>query len=218
MSVVGDFTVPAEAFALEQSLSTDPEVILEADRLSSHSPREVFPFLWARGGEFDRFHRALEDDPTVTSVNVADETETEALYRLEWSEDFCDLVHDMVDHHAAILEAKAHDDRWNLRLRFAREEMVSAFQSHFRETGHQFDVNQLHRPTEPRQRTFGLTAEQHEALVTAVDEGYFTVPRTASAEDVSETLGISANAVSERIRRGCETLVRSGLMVSEDTE
>lgn len=218
MSVVGDFTIPAKAFALEQALSTHPEMTIEADRLASHGPKEVFPFLWATGGDSEPFLRALEDDPTVSSVSVADETEAEALYRLEWTDAFCDLVHDMVDHHAAIVEAKAHGDRWNLRLRFAKEEMLSSFQNHFRETGHQFEVNQLYRPAEPRQRAFGLTTEQHEALVVAVNEGYFTIPRTASAEEVSEVLGISANAVSERIRRGCETLIRSGLIVSHDTE
>ena len=216
MSVLGDFTIPAKAFALEQALSTDPEMTLEADRLASHSPREVFPFLWATGGEFDGFEGALDDDPTVENVNVADETESEVLYRLKWSDDLCSLVHDMVDHHAAIVEARARDGQWNLRLRFATEELVSSFQDHFRETGHRFEVNQLYHPTEPRQRVFGLTAEQHEALVTAVDAGYFSVPRTASAEEVSERLGISANAVSERVRRGSQTLVRSALMLSDD--
>lgn len=218
MSVVGDFTVPAKAFGLAQALSTDPEVTLEADRLASHSPREVFPFLWASGGGFESFEQALEEDPTVTEVGVADETETEVLYRLEWADDFRSLVHEMVDHHAAIVEASAHDDRWNLRLRFANEGMVSSFQSHFRESGHQFEVNHLYRPTEPRQRAFGLTAEQYEALVAASDAGYFTIPRSASAEEVSETLGISANAFSQRVRRGCDTLIRSGLIVSDDDE
>lgn len=218
MSVVGDFTVPSKAFALEQALSTVPEMTIEADRLASHSPKEVFPFLWARGGDFGRFHDALADAPTVTDVSVAEESEDEVLYRMEWSDSYCDLIHEMVDHHAAILEANARGDEWKLRLRFSREEMLSAFQDHFREEGHRFDVQQLYHPTEPRQRAFGLTAEQHEALVTAVNEGYFAIPRTGSAEGVSDQLGISANAVSERIRRGCETLVQSGLMIPDEDE
>ena len=218
MSVVGDFTIPAKAFALEQALSVEPDMTIEADHLASHSPKEVFPFFWATGGEFEQFKHALEDDPTVTEVSVAEETETEALYRLKWSGDFCNLIHEMIDHHAAIVEASAHGTEWTLRLRFANEGMISSFQNHFRDTGHQFKVNQLYHPTKPRQRAFGLTPEQHEALVAAVNEGYFTIPRTASAEEVSETLGISANAFSQRVRRGCDTLIRSGLMLSDDTE
>lgn len=213
MSVVGDFTIPAEAFALEQALSTVPEMTIEADHLTSHSPREVFPFLWAAGSDHERIQAALADDPSVTEVSIADETEGEALYRMVWEESFCELIHDMVDHHAAILDASAQADQWKLRLRFSTEEMLSSFQDHFHEQGHQFEVLQLHHPTEPRQRAFGLTTEQHEALLVAVNKGYFSVPRTASTQDVSETLGISANAASERIRRGTEQLIRSGILI-----
>ena len=218
MSIVGTFTVPADAFALEEALSAVPEMTVEADRLASHSPREVFPFLWATGGDFDRFRRALETEPTVTEVSIVEERDGEALFRLTWSDAFCDLVHEMIDHHAAILDATARGDRWNLRLRFAEESMVSSFQRHFRERGHAFEVHHLSRPSEPRQREFGLSAAQHEALVTAVREGYFTIPRTTSAEELGGTLDISANAVSQRIRRGCERLIRSGLMVHDDSE
>ena len=218
MSVVGDFTIPAKAFALEQALSVVPEMTIEADHLASHSPREVFPFLWVTGNDFERIRSALADDPSVTEVSIADETDDEALYRMVWSESFCSLVHDMVDHHAAILDASAQAERWKLRLRFSNEEMLSSFQDYFRGQGHQFEVLQLYHPTEPRQRAFGLTAEQQEALTVAVNEGYFSVPRTASTEDVSEILGISANAASERIRRGTERLIQSGLVVPSSPE
>lgn len=216
VSVVGEFTISTSSFALEQALSTVPEMTVEGERLVSHSPEEAFPFLWATDGDFERFEEALRADETVTDVDVAQETESEVLYRMEWTDSYCDLVHEMVDHHAAILEATAKADHWNLRLRFAQEEMVSSFQEHFREQGYLFEVNQLYHPTEPRQRAFGLTADQHQALVTAVEEGYFDVPRRASTEDVAEALGISANAVSERIRRGCDSLVRSGLRIPDD--
>ncbi|WP_135302091.1 helix-turn-helix domain-containing protein [Haloarcula amylovorans] len=215
MSVVGEFTIPTAAFALEEALATAPEMTIESDRLASHSPREVFPFLWARGGNFERFSQALEGDPTVTSADLVDEADDVVLYRLEWSEDFQELVHDMIDHHAAITEATARDDQWHLRLRFADEGMVSSFQRHFQDTGHEFEVTHLASPSEPRHREFGLTAEQHEALVAAVQEGYFTIPRTASVQEVGEALDISANAASQRIRRGCETMIQSGLIVSE---
>lgn len=218
MSVVGDFTIPAESFTLDQALSTVPEMAVEADRMASHSTMEVMPFLWATGGDVDRFRRALEDDPTVTNFTIAEETDDEVLYRIEWSDEFCELINDMVDHHASISEASARDDQWNLRLRFAEEEMVSSFQDHFREEGRQFQVERLRRPSEPREREFGLTPEQHEALVAAVDEGYFSIPRTTSVEELGESLDISANAVSQRVRRGCETLIRSGLTITDDTE
>ncbi|WP_134669363.1 helix-turn-helix domain-containing protein [Halorussus marinus] len=217
MSIVGEFTIPARAFALAEALSAVPEMTIEADRLATHSPREVFPFLWATGGDFERFRRALADDPTVAEVDVAEEADGEVLYRVVWTDEVCDLVHDMIDHHAVIIEATARSDRWTLRLRFAEEEMVSSFQTHFRETDHSFEVNHLTHPAEPRQREFGLTPAQYEALVTAAEAGYFAVPRAASAEEIGEALGISANAASQRIRRGSEALVRSALTLPDET-
>ena len=215
MSVIGNFRIPSEAFALDGALSAVPEMTVEADRMASHSPREVLPFLWATGGDFEDFQRVAEADPSVETVSVADEVGEEVLYRLVWVDEFRDLIHDMIDHHAAIVEATARDDQWTLRLRFAEEGMVSSFQSHFREIGHEFEVISLGTPTGPRQREYGLTAEQHDALVAAVEAGYFSIPRRTSVEALGETLGISANAASQRVRRGCEALVRSSLTIVE---
>ena len=96
--------------------------------------------------------------------------------------------------------------------------MVSEFQSHFRETGRSFDVHALHRPTEPRQRVYGLTSAQAEALKVAADAGYFDVPRSVSVEELGDRLGISANAASQRIRRGSRTLVHETLSGGDDYE
>lgn len=216
MSVIGEFTVPAAGFALEHTLSTVPEMTVEADRLASHSTMEVMPFLWATGGDFGAFQSALEDDPTVTTATVAEETDDEVLYRMEWHDEFCELINEIVDHHAVISEAHAKDGQWHLKLRFAEEDMISEFQTHFRETGHEFEVHQLSRPSEPRQSEFGLTEEQHEALVVAVRHGYFQIPRATSVEELGEALGVSANAVSQRLRRGSEVLTRNALLISDD--
>ncbi|MFC7138366.1 bacterio-opsin activator domain-containing protein [Halosimplex aquaticum] len=216
MSVIGEFTVPAESFALADALRSAPEMRVEADRHATHSPREVLPFLWATGGDFEAFRRELDASPSVETVSVAERTDGERMYRLTWAKPFRDLIHDMIDHHAAIIEAAASGEQWSLRLRFAEEEMVSAFQEHFEETGRRFEVRSLWRPSGPRQREFGLTAEQYEALAAAVREGYFQVPREATATDLGDRLDISANAASQRVRRGSAALVRSALLIDED--
>ncbi len=216
MSVIGEFTIPAESFALDHALAADPAMTVRADRLASHSAMEVLPFLWATGGDLDAFQRTLSDDPSTTEVTVADETDGGTLYRMEWTDEFRELINTMVDHHAAITDASGRDGTWTLRLRFAEEGMVSAFQTHFREAGVQFEVEQLTRPKEPRQREFGLTERQYEALVAAVDEGYYEIPRTTSVEELGEVLDISANSVSQRLRRGSEVLVRNTLRTDED--
>ncbi|UPM45292.1 bacterio-opsin activator domain-containing protein [Halocatena salina] len=67
MSVVADFTVPAQSFALAQALTAEPDMTVEAERQATHSSEWVLPFLWASGGEFETFHDAMRDDPTVAT-------------------------------------------------------------------------------------------------------------------------------------------------------
>ncbi|WP_459193875.1 helix-turn-helix domain-containing protein [Halosimplex sp. J119] len=215
MSVLGKFSVPASSFTLESALAATPDIAVDADRNATHGPDQVLPFLWATGGDFEAFHDALEADPEVESVSIAERTDNAVLYRLRWADPFKELVHEMVDHHAAIVEAAAQRDTWTLRLRFGEEEMVSAFQDHFDETGRHFEVRSLWHPSGPRQREFDLTSGQYEALATAVREGYFDVPREASATELGDEMGISANAASQRIRRGSEALVRNALLIDD---
>ncbi|WP_436910695.1 helix-turn-helix domain-containing protein [Halosimplex marinum] len=218
MSVIGDFTVPAESFALAEPLASHPETKVTANRQATHSPREVFPFLWATGGDLDAFGESLAEAPAVETMSVAERADDAVMFRVVWAEPFQELIHDMVDHHAAIVEASASGDTWSLRLRFAEESMVSSFRDHFDETGRRFEVRSLWHPSGPRQREYGLTAEQYEALAAAAREGYFDVPRRASATDLGERLGISGNAASQRVRRGSAALVRNALLLDESSE
>ena len=55
---------------------------------------------------------------------------------------------------------------------------------------------------------------QRSALVTALEMGYFDVPRQVELADVAAELDLSPNAVSERIRRGEANLFRSALTVN----
>ncbi|WP_368276914.1 helix-turn-helix domain-containing protein [Halocatena pleomorpha] len=56
---------------------------------------------------------------------------------------------------------------------------------------------------------YGLTSAQHRALTQADNMGYFKVPRDVGLETVAETLDISHQALSERLRRAHQTLIGS---------
>ncbi|MFB6206082.1 MAG: helix-turn-helix domain-containing protein [Haloglomus sp.] len=46
-----------------------------------------------------------------------------------------------------------------------------------------------------------LTARQREVLETAVEKGYYEVPRCATHEDIAEEVGLSAGTVGEHLRK-----------------
>nr|WP_256487766.1 MULTISPECIES: helix-turn-helix domain-containing protein [unclassified Haladaptatus] len=56
-----------------------------------------------------------------------------------------------------------------------------------------------------------MTDEQREALATAFASGYFRVPRETSLSELAETLDISPQAASGRLRRGLERMLGATL-------
>jgi predicted DNA binding protein len=63
--------------------------------------------------------------------------------------------------------------------------------------------------TEPVARRWNLTGAQEEAVRVAWEEGYFDLPRTATAAEVAAELGISKSAFLERLRRAQASLFES---------
>lgn len=213
MSVIADVTIPTESFALGEALREHEDLTVEAERLASHSPEWALPFLWTSDVDADAFLEALRDDPTVEDASVVEAVDGEVLYKVRWTDDVLQLITEIIDQHASILEASATEGSWRLLLRFAEEGQVSTFQEHFAERDHAFDVHRIAHPGAPREREFGLTTEQRDALVAALEQGYFEVPREHTIEDLAEELDLSSNAVSQRLRRGSANLIRHTLTV-----
>jgi len=216
MTVIGEFSIPSSSFALDHALTERPSVVVEAERMATHSTMQVMPFLWGSDCDADEFRDVLLADPSIEEVTVSEDTGDGVLYKVVWQQAFRDLIDAMVDHHGAMVEATGTDGTWYLTLRFAEEPHVGEFQDHFREEDRHFEVQRLYQPTAPRQREYDLTPEQRDALVAAFSAGYFDVPRGSSAGDLASDLGISTNALSARIRRGSANLVDSTLVVDGD--
>ena len=62
-------------------------------------------------------------------------------------------------------------------------------------------MNRLYNPIEPKRGgQFGLTPGQREALVAALEAGYYEIPTNATTNEIAETIGISQQALSKRLR------------------
>ncbi|MEM4782170.1 MAG: helix-turn-helix domain-containing protein [Halalkalicoccus sp.] len=60
-----------------------------------------------------------------------------------------------------------------------------------------------------------MTDAQYDTLLTALETGYFDIPRGIMTEELGERLGISDQAVVERIRRGL-TNVLTHILITPD--
>lgn len=214
MSIITEFTVPAESFALERTFDVVSDVSIEIERLATHSREWVMPFLVATGEDVEALEPALREDPSVEKVRTIDLNSEIGYFNVHWAEVVEQLVDRIVDQHGIMQEAEAIDGTWYLKLKFVDHDALEAFQSHFRERGYSFDLQRLHDGPVPKEREYDLTSEQREALVAALEMGYFAVPRDAPISDLAEELGVSTNAVSQRLRRATGNLTSNVLTVS----
>ncbi len=206
-------TVPAREFALHHTLQTVPDAEFEIERIVSSSERSVMPLSWVRGGEHEATATALEEDPSVEDATLLADFDDEWFYRMEWV-DRVELILRMVTSaNATILDAYGGNERWMLRVMYPDRDSLSAMDEFCTDHGLTFDIESVRQlDGEPAGR-FGLTGEQYEALTTAAQRGFFQVPRETTLQELAEELGVSHQALSERIRRGMDALVDDTLLI-----
>lgn len=215
-SIVVQIRVPADRFLLSEAMARGPELVYEAEPCVLSGSR-LFPHLWVRNHTDVDFEIHTEDDPTVGSVTRLATFDTEVLYRVRWTERDGGLIAAITGEPSAVLQASGQDGQWELKLRFDSESAVSSFHSVCRENDIRLDVSQVRHETGPRTSQWSLTVEQRQALVTALEMGYFDIPRTATADEVGDALGISDAALSQRLRRATANLVSNAVTIGKPT-
>ncbi|PSP73735.1 DNA-binding protein [Halobacteriales archaeon QS_3_64_16] len=213
MDTIAEFDVPAEKFALARTLEA-LNVSFDAERVTAHDIDWVIPLLWAAGERavLDELEATLRKDPSVESVAVLTELDDERLLRIEWVKDVRFVIHMLVKEDAAILSMSGTDGRWSFRALFPDRGAVSSTYDFCEQWDLGVTLGSVREMTQDRHSRFGLTAAQNEVLVTALDHGYFDVPRGADVDDLAAEIGISRQAVSERLRRAHRKLIRSTMV------
>jgi predicted DNA binding protein len=212
MSTIVEAIVPADQFALAETLSAVPATEIRMVRLVAHGSESVMPFLWAGCEDTDRVHDALANDPTTESVEILSEFDGEALFRVDWAARVRVLVSIVAEEDATILDACGRDGTWHLQIFFPDHELVSATREFCEDFGIDLELERINRLSEASEYGhLGLTERQYETLVDAYEAGYYEVPRTVNQEELAEHFDVSHQALSERLRRAHETVITNAL-------
>lgn len=215
MSVILEFTIDTEDFHLGQVLSGVPRgMYLELERLVP-TGNMIMPFIWATGQDHETFEERVRNQPMVKEFFALDKIDDSGLYRIEWADKPMDLIEGIAAADAVVLEAKA-DEAWQFQLRFFDNDQLVQFHNFVIDHRIPIHIERTYSMTEKweGEYQFGLTPAQREALILALRRGYFETPSKASLKDMAEELGISGQALSDRIRRGNETILRKVLLSS----
>ena len=209
MSVVVEMTVDAADCGLDRLLAL-PETWVEFEQVVPVG-RSLSP-LWIHGGVPTVVDDAFEADPAVASATVVDCIDEHRLYEVDWDDRTGGFFDVLRDADLTVLEGIGLDEHWRFTLRFAGHADLDRFQSNCTDREVPIHPTRIHSTTERvADRWHGLTGEQRRALALAVREGYFRVPREITLADLADRLDVSDQAISERLRRGIETLATNTL-------
>lgn len=85
------------------------------------------------------------------------------------------------------------------------------------EEGSIFDADVMREMEGEPTGHYGLTERQYETLTTAVERGYYAIPRETTAQDLADELDVSYQTLSELLRRGHEALIEDTLSIGAAT-
>lgn len=210
MSTIVKASVPADQFALAETLARVPDVQFDAVRLVGHEPDCVVPLLWACNADVERLTRVLRADRSTEDVSLVADLEDVALYRMTWTGNASLVTSLLVDERGAIVSAGNRGDDWTFRVLFPERAAVSATYDDCAAHDVDLDIERIYDLSDSRLLgRFDLTDGQLETIRVALEKGYYEVPRGTTLEELSAELGVSHQALSERLRRGHRTLIEN---------
>lgn len=204
MGLIVDATVPTEQFALGGVFDRATGVEIETVPVAAPGDGDVMPFLWGRASDLEALHRWLEEDASTESVECLSRNDNYSLYRVTWEPRVRSIVSVLFQVRGTLLGARAQEEHWMFRAIFPEHDTVSKTYGNSHENGIDLSIRRVRRVNESPDRghgRFGLSEKQLEALTAALEKGYYEVPRDVTMEELADDLGISDQALSERLRR-----------------
>lgn len=218
MSVVLTVDLPASEFVIGRVVDAVDGVHVELETVVPLGDC-VMPLIEVHDRDHDHaeFAERLQERSEVASVVEIESSDDVGCYAVEWTLTPDTVFRTLGDHDATMLSAVKDGDRWQFDLLFPSHEALKAFNERMDEEGIDINVRRVsgsqRRMPDPRD---GLSAAQRETLDLALSQGYYSIPRETTTADLADQLGISDQAVIERLRRATKKLGEEYIAASPD--
>jgi len=203
-----------ETPTMRTALRHAPQVDVSIVQQTARDSGRLDVVLNAVHGEFDAFESGLAaDDSVVEWVRFSDDDERRR-YRVTLTEQGRDLsTYPCWSNDGSVfLDGNRHRDDWRFRIQFPDEASLQRYVSYCEDRAIDCKPIRLSRSDSSTfTKRFGLTSIQSQTLVNASQRGFFEIPRECTLEELADESDITHQALSERLRRGMESLVDSTL-------
>lgn len=219
MATILECRVPLDEFALTRTFASVPTLQVEAKRFVASGSDSAMPFVSVVTDDFDAFEAAMEEDSTVESFSALNGEREKRFYRMEWTAAVERVLELLLGNGGVLTQASSWGESWRLTVLCSDREVLSRTYEGCEENGLSLGIDSIRGLDDGENARFGLTEAQHTTLLEAKKHGYYDVPRDATLSELATVLGISHQALSERLRRGHGNLVSRTLSsVGSDEE
>jgi len=208
MKVAAELSLTSDTLTFTTTLSDGPVTRIRFVPTLS-TTRAIFPFFLLWGTDVERAVEMLREDPAVASLTLLNVSADTGLVRVEWTSEGLEWLRDGITKaEVVLLGATVTQSEWTIRSWAGSEADLSVFEQHCREAGLDTTFTKVTTPAAATDtETESVTPDQQEALLRAVERGYFATPRSVTLDELGDELGISRQAFAGRLRRGIRNLV-----------
>jgi len=212
MSLPAAFEASSSGLLLGPTLEALPSIDIELERQYALDPDRPIAFCRVRCRDRDGLDRALAADGTIAEFERIGGADGESRYRLQRSEtDVIGAYRAWVDAGGELLDCRGSDGRWEVEMRFPDRDSFGRYHDSRANEGVSLELQRLaadDRQHRDRDRGSTLTDAQREALARAgLRIRVLRGSRETGLSEIAAQLGISNQAVSERLRRGQAQLI-----------
>jgi predicted DNA binding protein len=148
--------------------------------------------------------------PVVSAGTVPNlDLRTEAVYRFQYSPEATVFSAGISEVNGISLDWTNRDAAWFVQVWVPSREALATLCEYATANEIEFALERVRDHTNLDSSEPDLTPNQREALLTALEMGYFEEPRVANLEDVAAELGVSQPAAGGLLRRGFKRLLVS---------
>lgn len=210
--------VESSDLALTETVAHDETAIVRPiTEAGTVTPAEGYLFS-IRSDDFERFEAGLEADPTIADFERVMELESTMLYRFVYADTATLLSPIIAAANGISLDWKNDGTAWIIQIWLPDRSGLSYLWEYASEHDIEFSLLRVNDHGAPVESDADLTDSQREAILVALEMGYFEEPREATLEDVAVELDISQPAAGGLLRRGLKRLVLSTVAATREKE
>ena len=205
------FELPAPGFALVELFEHVPDAAVKLEPAVANPDDHAL--LMIEAGAHRGLNAALRSSPSVAAVERFGRDEHWARYRVTWEGHARRVIRRLVAEGVTLSDVYGSSGRWKLRVMAPDRTPIARAYDALEDLGCDPSCRSSTTFGDGWANHAGVTDKQYQALTRAFELGYYDIPRDITMEEFAADLGISHQALSERLRRAHKGLVEDAGVV-----